>query len=263
MVGPSSSLPTTPSVPVFGKRRRAPKVVAPVAEVDPASEEDAKCLCFDKYSFVRKPSYMPTWTEFLRELRRVELRWALEPGARGVLVLRLYDHSEPGDGFLCEVKGDGSRCSPIAEFLECCGTLTQGAEFSKEVPFLHRQSHTVLRVESVRRLESSSGAVPDEEPILHSMAQYNCRGTSVNVSLLDRRTGLRTPLYHNISLQTLNYALLTSIPVFLKRPDIGVRNADFVSKNQMDQFRFAWCFLRKETFMTPVDMGELDNLLPP
>ncbi|CAJ1010525.1 hypothetical protein Q4I28_005840 [Leishmania naiffi] len=204
---------------------------------------------------------METWQEFLRELQRVELGWSLAPNAGGTLQLKIHDHLEPGDGVLCELKGGTNRSAPLAEFFEACGSMSQGTISRAEIQFFDEESCSVLLIESKKRL----GDTPfkDEPPILPFFCQFNCRGTSVSLSVLDKKTLIRTPLFSDISIQTLNYAFMTSLPLFLKREDLGIRNVDFVTKDQMRHFRYAWCFLRKESWMTPVELGELDALLPP
>ncbi|KEG13044.1 hypothetical protein DQ04_01251170, partial [Trypanosoma grayi] len=165
---------------------------------------------------------------------------------------------------LCVLKGS-SGCAPIAQFFECCGGLTQGSLNNSSVEFCDLDGKEYrFCVDAKKRIASKNALGPVwDEPILPILAQHNCRGTSVDVCVTETKTGVRTPLFSNISLQTFNYAFLTSIPAFLKRTDVGIRNVDFVSKEQMRHFRFAWCFLRRESLMTAVDMSELDTLLPP
>lgn len=262
IVGPSTSLPTAETTPRFGRRRRRQQQQHPRPRVfDVANDEDAKNMCFDRYGFVQKPLFMETWQEFLRELQRVEMAWSLAPSAGGMLQLKIFDHLEPGDGLLCELRGAANRSAPVAEMFEACGSISQGAMSKGEVQFFDGENCSVLQIESKKRLGDPS--FKDEPPILPALCQYNCRGTSVSLSVLDKKTQVRTPLFSDISIQTLNYAFMTSLPLFLKRIDIGVRNADFVTKDQMRHFRYAWCFLRKESWMTPVELGELDMLLPP
>ncbi|EPY19056.1 hypothetical protein STCU_09648 [Strigomonas culicis] len=223
---------------------------------------DAKNMCFEKYDFVQKPLYMDNWLQFLRELRKLELRWSLEPGVGGIYVLKIMDHSEDGGSLLAEVKGHGNLCIPIADFFETCGNITSGIAFEGSVVFAEPGGKkSILKIEALKRI----GAEQDDEPpiIPYHRPQYNCRGISVNIALINMQTKVRTPLFNDISLQAVNYAFLSSIPAFMKRNDIGIKNADFISKDQKQHFRFAWCFLRKESWLTPVEMGELDLLLPP
>lgn len=261
VVGPSSTLPNASPTPDFGRRRRRLQRRTEKRIFEPENDDDAKNACFERYGFVQKPMFMETWQEFLRELQRVELGWFLAPGAGGTLQLKVFDHFEPGDGLLCELTGSTTRSAPLAEFFEICGSICQGGAAQGEVNFLDRGKHFVLQIGSKKCFASDS--FKDEPPILPFKSQYNCRGTSVSLTILDKQTSISTPLFADLSLQTLNYAFLTSLPIFLKRSDIGVRNADFVTKDQMRHFRFAWCFLRKESWMTPVEMTELDCLLPP
>ncbi|KPI88712.1 hypothetical protein ABL78_2172 [Leptomonas seymouri] len=261
VVGPSATLPTTSSTPEFGRRRRRMLKRSEKPLFDVKNDDHAKNTCFERYGFVQKPMFMETWQEFLRELQRVELIWSLSPSAGGTLQLKLFDHAEPGEGLLCELSGNTSRSAPMAEFFEACGTICQGSAAKGEVQFLDDTRHSVLQIVSKKRFASND--FKEEAPILPFTCQYNCRGTSVSLSVLDKHTSVTTPLFSDISIQTLNYAFMTSLPIFLKRSDIGVRNADFVTKDQMRHFRFAWCFLRKESWMTPVEMAELDCLLPP
>lgn len=261
VVGPSTTIPSASSTPRFGRRRQRLQRNPSPPTFDTANDEDAKSICFERYGFVQKPLFLETWQEFLRELQRVELTWSLMPSAGGTLQLKIHDHFESGDGVLCELKGAANRSAPLAEFFEACGSMSQGAMSKAEIEFFDGENCSVLLIESKKRL----GEVPfkDDPPILPLLCQFNCRGTSVSLSVLDKKTLLRTPLFSDISIQTLNYAFMTSLPVFLKRTDLGIRNADFVTKDQMRHFRYAWCFLRKESWMTPVEMGELDALLPP
>jgi hypothetical protein len=261
VVGPSTTLPKTSNAPEFGRRRRRSQREAEKRVFDVENDDDAKNTCFARYGFVQKPMFMATWQEFLKELQRVELSWSLAPSAGGSLQLKILDHSEPGDGLLCELSGSTSRSAPMAEFFEACGTLSQGSASTGEIQFLDGENHSVLQLASTKRFADKD--FKEEPPILPFTCQYNCRGTSVSLSVLDKRTNVLTPLFSDISIQTLNYAFMTALPIFLKRTDIGVRNADFVTKDQMRHFRFAWCFLRRESWMTPVDMTELDCLLPP
>ncbi|RNF15501.1 uncharacterized protein Tco025E_05521 [Trypanosoma conorhini] len=227
-------------------------------------ENEAKSICFESYGFLHKPFSFTHWSAFLQELRQIEFRWTLAPIAGGVIVFTALEHGGEGEKVLCQLRGS-TGSAPIAEFFECCGTLTQGSCDKRSVRFIDLDgSEHVLRVVSKRQLAATNAATPiSDEPILPVLSQYNCRGTSVDVSVIDSRTGVVTPLFHDLSLQTFNYAFLTSIPIFLKRGDVGIRNADFVSKEQMRHFRFAWCFLRRESMMTAVEMSELDLLLPP
>lgn len=261
VVGPRTSIPSATSTPQFGRRRRRLRERELVASCYVENDEDAKEICFSHYGFIQKPLYMATWQEFLRELRRFELQWSLAPGPGGIYQLKIYDHAEPGDGLLCELKGAGCSSAPIADVFEACGCITEGSINVGAVRFLEGLSDSTLRIESKKRLGETT--IADEKPILPGLTQHNCRGTSVNISVLDNKSRLVTPLFSDLSVQTLNYAFITSLPAFLKRTDVGIRNSDFVTKDQMRHFRFAWCFLRKESWMTPVEMGELDSLLPP
>ncbi|KPA83065.1 putative mitochondrial hypothetical protein [Leptomonas pyrrhocoris] len=261
VVGPSASLPTTSATPEFGRRKRRMQRRTEKRMFDVETDDDAKNACFERYGFVQKPMFMETWQEFLRELQRVEISWCLAPSAGGTLQLSIFDHSEPGDGLLCELSGNTSRSAPLAEFFEACGSICQGAATKGEIQFIDGDKHSVLQIVSKNRFVSRD--FKEDPPILPFACQHNCRGTSVSLSVLDKRTSVTAPLFSDISVQTLNYAFLTALPIFLKRSDIGVRNVDFVTKDQMRHFRFAWCFLRKESWMTPVEMTELDCLLPP
>lgn len=268
LVGGQGQIPEVTSLPTFGSRRKRrmnnscekSAVVSPLA----LDEEEAKSICFEKYGFLQKPLVMSFWSEFLRELRTIEFSWTLVPSPGGAIIFTASEHGTDGKKILCSLKGT-TGCAPIAEFFECCGNLTQGICEKSSVRFFGPDgSGHVLEVVAKRRL--SEGNVVDQtvdKPILPVLAQYNCRGTSVDVSVTEIRTSVVTSLFCDLSLQTFNYAFLTSIPVFLKRTDVGIRNVDFVSKDQMRHFRFAWCFLRRESLMTAVEMSELDLLLPP
>ncbi|KAG5472293.1 hypothetical protein LSCM1_03692 [Leishmania martiniquensis] len=261
VVGPSSTIPSPSSSPRFGRRWRRLQESLPPPSFDAENDRDAKNICFERYGFLQKPVFLETWQEFLRELQRVELGWSLAPSSGGTLQLKIHDHLEPGDGLLCELKGAANQSAPLAEFFEACGSVSQGRMSKCEIQFFDGESSSVLLIESKKRLGENS--FKDDPPISPLFCQFDCRGTSVSLSVLDKKTLVRTPLFSDISSQTLNYAFLTSLPLFLKRTDLGVRNADFVTEDQMRHFRYAWCFLRKESCMTPVELGELDALLPP
>lgn len=262
VVGPEKGLPAAQQIPIFGRRRRAEKkkIEVPATVANPMLDIDAKNMCFERYDFVHKPLYMNNWLQFLRELQRLELRWSLEPSVGGIYVLKIIDHS-PDGGLLSEVKGYGNLCIPIADFFEACGNITSGISSEGSIVFSEPGGRkNVLKIEAIKKL----GEVHDEPPTIpFQKPQFNCRGISVNMSLINMQTNVRTPLFSDISLQAVNYAFLSSIPAFMKRNDMGIKNADFISKDQKQHFRFAWCFLRKESWMTPVEMGELDLLLPP
>ncbi|KAF5226705.1 hypothetical protein ECC02_000206 [Trypanosoma cruzi] len=275
IVGTRGIVPEIGFLPAFeSRRRRRMRLGGENAKNDtetsgvpvvPAMDEyEAKSICFEKYGFIQKPLLVKNWSFFLQELRRIEFRWALSPNAGGVIVFTALEHGREGEKVLCNLKGS-TGCAPIAEFFECCGGLIQGRCEKYFVKFLDPDGgEHVVKIVSKRQIAASDNVSPVfDEPILPVLAQHNCRGTSVEVSVTDSRTGVLTPVFNDISLQTFNYAFLTSIPVFLKRNDVGIRNADFVSKEQMRHFRFAWCFLRRESLMTAVEMSELDLLLPP
>ncbi|CCW61719.1 unnamed protein product [Phytomonas sp. EM1] len=263
MVGPSKGIPAISSVPRFGKRvASSPREPRGKLELDPGSELRAEAICKDSYGFLKKPLFMESWTEFQKELNRIELQWYLAPGSNGIITLKLFDHREQGDGLLCELKGEGSKCKPIADFFECCGSLLTGVSDTHTVPFINDSSEFLLVANSERFIDSSHTTQSEDLAKRHDLTYTIGLGTMVNLSVIDQKTNIRTPLFHRISLLAFNYALLSSIPIFLKRNDIGVRNLDFVSKEQMQQFRFAWCFIRSRSSMTPVDVTELDCLLP-
>ncbi|ESL10640.1 hypothetical protein TRSC58_01623 [Trypanosoma rangeli SC58] len=275
IVGTRGNIPEIGSLSAFESRRRRrirlssenardDRQISSVPRVPAVDEDEAKSVCFENYGFLQKPLKFAHWSAFLQELRRIEFRWTLAPSVGGVIVFTALEHGGEGEKVLCKIKGS-TGSAPIAEFFECCGTLTQGSCDKRSVRFLDIDGGGhVLSVVSKRKIDSNNAAPPVfDEPILPVLAQYNCRGTSVDVSVIDTRTDVVTPVFHELSLQAFNYAFLTSIPVFLKRADVGIRNADFVSKEQMRHFRFAWCFLRRESMMTAVEMNELDFLLPP
>ncbi|CCW67985.1 unnamed protein product [Phytomonas sp. Hart1] len=263
IVGPSKGIPTISNVPRFGKHlTSSSREEQTTIEPDVGSELRAQAACKDSYGFLRKPLLMKSWTEFQKELQRIEFQWYLAPESGGIITLKVFDHSEPGNGFLCELKGNGSKCTPIADFFECCGSILTGNSESHTIYFINDTSEFLLLVNSERFINShdriKSEDLAKKEELMHTIGL----GTMVNLLIIDKKTNLRTPLFNKISLLTLNYAFLTSIPIFLKRNDVGVRNVDFVSKNQIHHFRFAWCFIRSRSSMTPIDITELDCLLP-
>ncbi|ORC91002.1 uncharacterized protein TM35_000074260 [Trypanosoma theileri] len=275
VVGPKCGIPPVSSPPAFESRRRkrlrlgneensglkrsSNSVIKSMMD-----ENEAKSICFENHGFLQKPLIINHWSEFLQELRRIEFRWSLAPSAGGVIILTILEHGIDGEKVLCSLRGT-SGCAPIAEFFECCGSFIQGSLSKYDTRFVDLDGgEFLLRVVATRRIpEGNTLDLIADKPILPVLAQYDCRGTSVDVSIVETKTGVQTLLFQNLSLQTFNYAFLTSVPIFLKRTDVGVRNVDFVSKEQMRHFRFAWCFLRRESMMTAVDMTELDSLLPP
>lgn len=232
-------------------------------EVSAECEADAKHRCITMYDMIERPLCLPSWFAFMRQLQRFEMQWRLEPGVAGTYVLDLNDHTCTRKANVVQLRGSGGHCKPIADMFECCVHLVQGTHTEKIVLFDDGGGgRQLLRLSTKQFLpENNRAAAPQHSS--RTLTQFNCRGTLVSLSLVDTTTRLVTSLFTDMAMQTFLYAFLTSLPIFLKRHDIGIRNAEFVSADQMRHFRFAWCFLRKEAFMTPLEMGELDNLIPP
>ncbi|KAG8341331.1 hypothetical protein ERJ75_000716500 [Trypanosoma vivax] len=274
-VGSDISSRTPSPVPVFGRRRyqnsesndsSVYRIENHSDHVLVSSEDEsyAKKMCFEKYGFVQRPLVVKSWTEFLRELRRVELRWRLIPSFSGLIVLDIIEHTKDAETLLCSLKTSSSS-TPIANFFDCCGKIIQGTTDKGIIPFPDPVCNgSILEIKSKRYIvPNEEKGILSEEPVSPVIAQYNCRGISVDLTVTDTATNIEKSIFTNLPMQVLTYAFLSSIPVFLKRTDSGVRNVDFVSKDQMRHFRFAWCFLRRESLLTAVDMSELDILLPP
>eukprot|EP00331_Platyophrya_macrostoma_P014585 CAMPEP_0176476062 /NCGR_PEP_ID=MMETSP0127-20121128/43943_1 /TAXON_ID=938130 /ORGANISM="Platyophrya macrostoma, Strain WH" /LENGTH=102 /DNA_ID=CAMNT_0017871707 /DNA_START=134 /DNA_END=438 /DNA_ORIENTATION=- len=58
-------------------------------------------------------------------------------------------------------------------------------------------------------------------------------GYAFSVYIMEKGSTIRTPVFHEISLQALCHMHLISIPLFLRRTDIGIPNHDFLPKDQM------------------------------
>lgn len=258
-----TEFPRSEKVPAFGKRRRKQKDISPQPTSSNISEKEARLICLNNYGFLQKPLYQEKWAEFLSELRRIELSWRLFPVANGGIDLTVLDHSEELNKTLHifrGVNGQG-KSSPMADLFEACGSIINGSIQEENIYFKYENKCESLRLNPQKR---DILFPPKEEDYGYPvMARSQCTRVAVNVSHVNMSTGVSTPLLRNISFQTFVYCFLTSIPVFLKRTDIGVRNLDFVSAEQMSHFRFAWCYLRREAWMTPLEMEEFDTLLPP
>ncbi|CAD2218234.1 hypothetical protein AGDE_01696 [Angomonas deanei] len=200
---------------------------------------------------------MPSWVQFLREIQRIEFRWFLEPAAGGTLKLQVYDH-RPDGGLAAEVKGAGSLCQPIADMFNCCASLSSNNVSECEARFADLGREHVMRFKALKRI----GEVEEEPPIVTCMTRSGSKTVDLEISLVDKRTNANTVLFESISLLAVNNAFLSSLPPFLKRNDIGVRNYDFLVKDQVEAFRFGWVTLRRESYLTPIEVGELDLLLP-
>ncbi|CUG87498.1 Hypothetical protein, putative [Bodo saltans] len=253
------------------RRRRAPTQ---------DEEDDAEVVCRARYGFLEKPPYLQYWSHFLFEIKRIEFRWSLTPGIGGVYHLRIIEHDADGEHELCHLVGDGKQCHPIADVFEGISGILQGTFLSFSVPFI---SSTVnsgkpqnLVFEAKPQVSSSSSTITEEEnerqrsaadptaatARLNLMVQTAKTGYCLDVYIMEKDSPIKVPLFHDISLQALFHAHIESIPLFLRRTDIGIPNHDFFPADQMTVFRFLWCFIRRECRMTPVELGELNHLLP-
>lgn len=262
-VGSSEGLPTPIKAPVFGKRRRQCRKTE--TNSDPIivnlTEEDASTLCKNKYGFIQKPQYIERWAEFYSELQRIKMSWSLFPIASGGMDLKVFDRSDGVEPLHIFKGRNTNKSSPIADFFEACGAIVNGSLQEENIFFRQENTSEALRIKpSERAILYPYHHTEHETPV---MARSQCTRVSVDVSHINLSNGVVTPLFARISFQALCFAFLNSIPEFLKRTDIGVRNIDFVSRDQMNHFRFAWCYLRREAWMTPLELDEFDSLLPP
>lgn len=240
-------------------------------------EDEAEVVCRARYGFLEKPPYLSYWSHFLAEIKRIEFRWSLTPGMGGVYHLRIVEHDADGEHELCHLVGDGKQCHPIADMFEGISGILQGTFTSFSVPFISganggRPQNLVL--EAKPQIVSPS-ASPEEVAAMSAaanpqaatnriglMVQTAKTGYCLDVYIVEKGSTFRSPLFHDVSLQALFHAHLESIPLFLRRTDIGIPNHDFIPADQMTMFRFVWCFIRRECRMTPVELGELNHLLP-
>lgn len=281
------------SAPEFGTRRRrhqrasaselADKAViegrkiAMGAPATQQTEDDAETLCRSRYGFFEKPPYLPYWSQFLAELRRYELRWSVSPGVGTEYHLDIVEFTATGESFLCRLHGDGSQCQPIADMFNGIGAVVQGVLSDFSVPFLSHRSRPQYLVFTSKPLlsapsstSSATASSSSEAPRHHQhpdipnfVFQSHRTGYAFSVCIMEQHSPIRTPLIHELSLQATTHMMLQSMPPFFRRTDIGVRNADLMPKDQIQAFRFLWCFLRRECRMVPMDMANLDDLLPP
>lgn len=247
-------------VPKFGKRRRQSKTL-PALSTTNVSEEDAEVYCKGKCGFIEKPVFFPRWSEFYSDLRRIYLSWRLYPIANGGTDLRIFDRHENGNELLHTFRGsNSSTSSPIADLFEACGSIINGSLNEESIYFKNNDLVEVLRI-TPQKMNSFSDHKEFKNNVT-VLPQSRCTSVALNITHVNVSNSVVSPLVTNISFQAFCFAFLNSIPDFLKRSDAGIKNIDFVSQEQMRHFRFAWCYLRREAWMTPVELGELDLLLP-
>jgi hypothetical protein len=241
-------------------------------------EDDAEVTCRARYGFLEKPPYIQHWSHFLAEIKRVEFRWSLAPGIGGVYHLRVMEHDADGEHELCHLIGDGKQCHPIADMFEGISGILQGTFMSFSVPFISSavNSGKAQNLVFEAKPQVTSPCATEEEnerqrsaadPIaatsrLKMMVQTAKTGYCIDVCLMEKDSPIKVPLFHDISLQALFHAHIESIPPFLRRTDIGIPNHDFLPAEQMTVFRFLWCFIRRECRMTPLELGDINHLLP-
>lgn len=253
---PPGSVPQREQVPVFGRRRRGRKPSSSQTSEITIPEEVAEKQCRE-YGFLRKPAYMAKWSVFLTEIRQAELTWSLLPS--GGLTLRVASHANGSSEDLRLFNGQNSnRTSSIADLFESLGSIINGSRCEENVFFRNE-----TRVESLRIMPRELPAdFPSDPSDVFTMARSTCPSVALDIFHVNVPNGVSTPLFTNFSFLAFCNAFLNSIPIFLRKNDIGIRNVDFVTPEQMQHFRFAWCYLRREGWMSPLDIGEFDCLLP-
>eukprot|EP00796_Vickermania_ingenoplastis_P005826 gene5826-4153_t len=266
-VGPDEGvLPRHTKVPLFGRRRRKEKKASDItiSTATLIDENEARDICRKNYGFFSKPVYMEKWGTFLSELKRAELSWSVIPVSGGGMTLKLIDHSHHANEVLHEFRGRNStQSSPLADLFEACGSIVNGSRQEENVLFNQKGFSEVLKLVPTEKEYMYPYIPPEGELGIPLLAKSECTRVSLDVLHLNSSNGVLTPLFRGLSFQAFCYAFLTSIPCFLKKTDVGVRNLDFVSQEQMTHFRYAWCYLRREAWMTPLEMEEFDALLPP
>lgn len=266
----------------------------------PDEEDDAEVYCRSRFGFLERPLYMQTWFQFQQELLRYTMRWSLTPGIGGVYHLEILEHTVEGEQVLTSLQADGNKHAPIADMFEGLCGIIQGSMMSFSVPFSSvgmdrgRPKHLVVeakgflesdaaKAKSATSSSSLKGTFDREYQMVSPPAsgvflRQNDPSISQRIFAQTSQTGLcltysvmetmsdgtfaRTVLCRDLSLQTACHMHLQSIPIFLQRRDIGIPNWDFISKDQMRMFRFVWCYIRRECRMEPLEIADLDVLLP-
>lgn len=252
-------------VPHFGKRRREGRRrnrnENPWSLIANVSEVDAKFFCRSTCGFIAKPTYMKEWKFFFGDLKRIELCWSLIPSGSNEIHLKVCDRAEEPSELHTFIGKNFDKSSAIADLFEACGSIINGSKREESVYFSKDGSLEALRLQPVEM----EALFPPKEKDLSTfiIPQSRCTSVALNIAHVNASKGIVTPLFNDLSFQSFCFAFLNSIPVFLKRNDVGIRNIDFVSHEQMKHFRFAWCYLRREAWMTPLELGEFDLLLPP
>lgn len=262
---PSTVSPSLVKVPLFGKRRREERrkndSESRLSLVANVSEEDAKVFCQSTCGFFVRPTYMKNWKIFYGELKKIELQWSLVPSCNNEIHLKVFDRTEEPNELHTFVQKNLAKSTVIADLFEACGAIINGSRKEENVFFSTGETLEALRlVPSEKEALFSPGALDISNFIV---PQSLCTSVSLDVSHVNISKSIATPLFKDLSFQAFCFAFLNSIPLFLKRNDVGIRNIDFVSAEQMRHFRFAWCYLRREGWMTPLELGEFDLLLPP
>lgn len=256
--------PPLTKVPLFGKRRRTNRKKIESDELwkltASVSEEEAKVFCQESCGFIAKPAYMQDWRSFYSELKKVELCWSLIPACNGEIHLEVFDRSEEPN-LLHSFRGKNpNKSSSIADLFEAFGSIVNGSLQEENVFFTKGGVSEALRIQPEKR---EMLFPPDSK---HLGGGIPPQSLSISVALDIKHVNMSncvvTPLFTGLSFQAFCFAFLNSIPAFLKRNDIGIKNIDFVSRDQMNHFRYGWTYLRREAWLSPLELGEFDLLLP-
>jgi hypothetical protein len=241
---------------------------APLPEVEAAARETVK----EHYGFLMIPLYMEYWQHFLVELRRFEFHWQIGSPCGNVYRFMLIERTVGGENQLCVLRSDKRRANCLVEFFDAIGYFIVEGPQKRDIKFDDGSGNLqILRVTCAPSLGDYNPSRAEQDRVGWSVEERDARGDVaqsvrighfVDMELIDSATGSIKVLVKGLSLQTLAYLLMASIPPFLNRHDLGVRNMDFLPKEQIKMIRFTWCFFRREMRMTPVDIGELNEMLP-
>ena len=215
---------------------------------------------------------MTYWHHFLLELRRYEFHWQLDSPCGNVYRFILIERTVDAESQKCVVRGDRRKINPIVDFFDALMYMIMEGAPVREVRFVDEAGcQMTLRFTCKPSLGQYHEDVSEEDKIGWTMEERNARldvaqtvklGHAIDIELVDGLSKKTTLLVKGLALQTLSYLLMTSIPSFLNRHDLGVKNLDFLPKDQLTMIRFTFCFFRREMRMTPLDIGELNELLP-
>ena len=283
----SEATTTTVAVPPFGTTRRrarremdvraqeAAQLEALRAATEPPQPEveaSSRATVRGHYGFLHRPLSMAYWHPLWLELRRYEFHWQLDSPCGNVYRFILIERTVDGESQKCVVRGDRRKINPIVDFFDALMYMIMEGAPVREVRFVDEAGcQMTLRFTCKPSLGQYHEDVSEEDKIGWTMEERNARldvaqtvklGHAIDIELVDGLSKKTTLLVKGLALQTLSYLLMTSIPSFLNRHDLGVKNLDFLPKDQLTMIRFTFCFFRREMRMTPLDIGELNELLP-